>query len=452
MNKKRLSKETEGHTQIMKEIEENPTLWGMVQRMVKKAESTASTADQGNSFNCVQPEKDIGTPCMVRQTQNIVTSGATKTKSRSDTTIYRPALRKERVEQSVNSPVNVGISDDMFDKISNYIERVRLEATENQQTEATEEGYNEPQDTPAVVRALDHEFAENNGATTSGRQQSKEISEKLILAAEKNKAMITAPRGNDDNNIETNVPRYPITDPSAIDNQYFISTCHLEESVKQKAYNGKFIELQKLLPTPKRYRKTDEGKFGSIDVIKKDGMKYLVQNEGEEQEGKITNIRKWDEAFRIYAALYAKANPTRSAELMQYMHTIHLANSSYNFDNVLYYDYCFRNEMSDHPERSWGTTNTQMWSLAMRDPLPKKQFAANMTTGRRGDPKEAICWKFNRNKCKRGERCRYEHKCSFCFSTQHSYYSCPKRPRGQKGKSKQTDHATEHDAPPTVAE
>ena len=101
----------------------------------------------------------------------------------------------------------------------------------------------------------------------------------------------------------------------------------------------------------------------------------------------------------------------------------------------MYYDHCFRMEMSDHPERNWATTNTQMWSLAMRDPITHR-FNAQTSSGggKRFDWKDNICWKYNRNKCKRGDRCRFEHKCSICGSSQHIYFTCPKRTnRGQGG-------------------
>ena len=295
---------------------------------------------------------------------------------------------------------------------------------------------------------------DNPGTSTAGdaRKQSKEISDNLVLTAEQNKAIITAPRGKDE--INSTVPVTPISDPAAIDNTYFLSTCHLDEAIKIKAYNGKFLELQKLLPNPKRYR-APESRTG-LEFVKKDGYKYLVQHDQEDNDVKITNVKKWDEAFRIYAALYTKANPTRGAELMQYMHTIHLAASSFVWDNVLYYDYCFRNEMSDHPERSWATTNTQMWSLAMRDALPSRNSPWNGGYGGgskkpSADWKETLCWKFNRNKCFRGTKCRFDHKCSYCGSPQHNVYNCPKKTGKNEKSNKESKGKPKHgDSTPSV--
>ena len=83
---------------------------------------------------------------------------------------------------------------------------------------------------------------------------------------------------------------------------------------------------------------------------------------------KINHVRAWERAFRVYAAIYTQANPHRAAEIYQYVHTINLAAMSFSWDNVAYYDYHFRQLMAKNPQRSWGKVNTQLWSLAMRDP------------------------------------------------------------------------------------
>ena len=60
-----------------------------------------------------------------------------------------------------------------------------------------------------------------------------------------------------------------------------------------------------------------------------------------DREGKISGLRKWEQAFRVYAAIYSKANPCRAAEIWQYLHVINTAAASYTWDNVAYYDYTF---------------------------------------------------------------------------------------------------------------
>ena len=56
----------------------------------------------------------------------------------------------------------------------------------------------------------------------------------------------------------------------------------------------------------------------------------------------------------FYAQIYSEFNPHRAAEIYQYIHTIHNASLAYKWDNVAYYDYVFRQNMAENPQRSWG--------------------------------------------------------------------------------------------------
>lgn len=111
-------------------------------------------------------------------------------------------------------------------------------------------------------------------------------------------------------------------------------------------------------------------------------MTYLAP--ASDREVKITNVKKWDQAFRVYAAIYCNANPQRSAEVWQYNYVIHSAASSYQWDNVAYYDYTFRQLMAEKPMRSWAETYVQMWHLALRDPITKNNNWSQSGAGTSG--------------------------------------------------------------------
>ena len=93
-----------------------------------------------------------------------------------------------------------------------------------------------------------------------------------------------------------------------------------------------------------------------------------------DREQKINNIRHWEQAFRIYAAIYCNANPTRAGEIWQYIYIINSAAATYQWDNIAYYNVTFRQLMSEKPGRSWGKTFVQLWQLALREPIVKNQF------------------------------------------------------------------------------
>ena len=82
---------------------------------------------------------------------------------------------------------------------------------------------------------------------------------------------------------------------------------------------------------------------------------------------KITNVRLWEQAFCIYAAIYSQANPHRSSEIWQYVFVINSAASTYTWENVVNYDYTFRQLMACNLGCSWANIYLQMWNLTMRD-------------------------------------------------------------------------------------
>ena len=96
------------------------------------------------------------------------------------------------------------------------------------------------------------------------------------------------------------------------------------------------MDLERLLPkTHFRNGIINENK---MDLVYRDSHSYFVPAVS---DNKITGIRKWEQAFRVYATVYSQANPLRAAEIWQYVHTINTAASSYIWENVSHYDVTF---------------------------------------------------------------------------------------------------------------
>ena len=177
--------------------------------------------------------------------------------------------------------------------------------------------------------------------------------------------------------------------------------------------------------------------------MQKDGKAYFVP--AQNSSNKISSVCKWEQAFRIYAAVYSEANPSRAAEIWQYVHVINIAATSYVWDNVSYYDTTFRQLMAQNPGWSWSKIYNQMWNIAMREPLlrpnngtphygngsgnfnnNKRNTPGNGGNGGGGKRKPKYCWAHNRGNCKDGNKCKYIHRCLYCDVTDHIKSSCPK--------------------------
>ena len=143
-------------------------------------------------------------------------------KSPSDTTIYAPAI--QRNQGNVNVANNdVTVDTELINRISDFVAQMRIEA-DNGQSQVN--GTVEPQLQTSDGRVVGGDM-DNNKAC--------EISNQIILDAEKFRATINDPQGmcmGDGNKVEQ-VPQlvYP---QSTIDDEFFHITCHIDENLKSK--------------------------------------------------------------------------------------------------------------------------------------------------------------------------------------------------------------------------
>ena len=219
------------------------------------------------------------------------------------------------------------------------------------------------------------------------------------------------------------------------DDDFFHVTCHVDKTMKEKIEKGEYVDLERLIPHSRNQQRkfSDENR---IELFQKGGETFVVPSTPTvERDGWVSSLKRWDQAFRVYAAIYTKAQPHRAAEVWQYVYCIHNAASTYVWDNVAEYDFIFRQLMAQKPLRNWSKTYFQGWQLAMKEHLPK-QFNpgfghggggnTNNGNGHRDNWRDRCCWKFNKNR-RCGQNCNFDHRCSFCGSWMHSRLNCPKR-------------------------
>ena len=351
-------------------------------------------------------------------------------KSPSDMTVYVPALKQSNVR---------GL--DPVTQISNFVESVRLSTppvSDNQNDDGQPAGKRQPR------RSLEEEL--NQIDTDEERQAARDHAEKIILEAEKFKANVVAPpKGK----VEINLGKVPkLSEELRLkhlldsDDDFFHVTCHVHSAIKAKIQHGEFVELKKLLPrdrgNPTLVSSGEEFDFKNfLQAISRGGNTYVGPGGQDPRDRKISSVRKWEQAFRVYAAIYTETHPSRVAEIWQYVYTINTAALSFAWENVYFYDQTFRRLMEEKPWRSWVKTYNQGCNLAMRDLLQQQHNKGfNPVAGRKKDWKEECCWKFNKNHCKKSSsECNFEHRCTFCSIFNHGYHNCRKRLHKHKGGS-----------------
>ena len=161
----------------------------------------------------------------------------------------------------------------------------------------------------------------------------------------------------------------------------------------------------------------------------------------QERDQKINGIRKWEQAFRVYAVVYCATNPGRSGEIWQYIYTINSAASSYQWDNVAFYDHTFRQMMSERPHRNWAKNYAQLWQLALKDPInrnpnqPSTSGQPNQSTPgtKQKSWHDRCCWDFNRKGSCSQTNYPYDNRCKICGAWSHGSNTCRKKNSSDKG-------------------
>ena len=90
------------------------------------------------------------------------------------------------------------------------------------------------------------------------------------------------------------------------DDDFLDVACHLDKNQMSTIRKGGFLEVAKMRPKDlNEYEVEDE----KIELFKSNGQTYYVPAKPKNND-KINNIKKWDEGFRSYVAVYSEANPS----------------------------------------------------------------------------------------------------------------------------------------------
>ena len=262
-------------------------------------------------------------------------------KSPSVDTVYTPAV--PRADPSIINKIPSARNAEEL--INNQLSRIRLQFTGNDRADARISVGEQP--------GGSGEKPEDLIATA------KESANLAIIQAEKFKAKLNNPTGEYINVVDS------IQSQVRDDDEFVHISSHIDQSIKERIRRGEFVELEKLL---KRNRSTGldhPERDMTLDVVTREGHTYLTPKPSEKQ-GSISSVRKWEQAFRVYASIYSEANPMRAQEIWQYVEIINRAASKYTWENVSSYDYQFRRWMGINPRRSWAKTLTQIWNLEFK--------------------------------------------------------------------------------------
>ena len=139
----------------------------------------------------------------------------------------------------------------------------------------------------------------------------------------------------------------------------------------------------------------------------------------------ISGYSRWEQAFRVYSNVITGQYPGKVLELLQYNHTIHMASTSYFWENVYSYDREFRQHIARHPQRPWNVILQQALTMLLKDRF-KNENSFFQKGGRHTKSNKEPCKRFNKGRCTYGASCRYDHRCTVpkCGKFGHGAYVC----------------------------
>ena len=246
-------------------------------------------------------------------------------KSPSDTTLYSPGLCK--VNQ-IDSEINT------IDKISNFVDTMRINTDTNVRS-VQRQSPSTQRNTSQDRHRIETSNIQQEDTRDTEREATESATSQLLLQAERFKARVEAPKGMnsimpyDYEKLRTKFITAnglaPIDSEIMFlrnfdqDDEFFHITSQIEPSLKSKIERGEFIDLERLLPKDKFSSSirggSEELNRQLFQLIAQGTNSYLSPPDPRGNGNKINNIKKWDQAFRVFAAIYTQANPNRSSEV-----------------------------------------------------------------------------------------------------------------------------------------
>ena len=230
-----------------------------------------------------------------------------------------------------------------------------------------------------------------------------------------------------------------VNDPNAIcqqativDESYMVIGNQVDDLVRKKIINHKYVDFAKLLSKDRLNREEDN----QMELMSRGGCMYFIPVSDREPNGSVSSFSKWEQAFRAFSNIYTQVYPSRATELIQYNHLIYTASLSFTWDNVYRYDKEFHLHMSNFPHHNWGMILQQAWSVYLKDRVTR--FMDDKPNGK----KKEICKRFNKGKCTAGYHCNYDHRCLNCGKFGHGAHICHNKKSGNDSQAHQSPSAS----------
>ncbi len=216
---------------------------------------------------------------------------------------------------------------------------------------------------------------------------------------------------------------------------------NVQQKLREQIIKSEYIELAQLL-------EVNEANKSSRFTLNMSEQGQLVWEDCRPKR-KVTTIQSWTTAFLTFSAIFLQAHPHRAQELLKYMSLVRTSAERYQGFGWREYDRQFRMRQQLNPQRSWGSIDSELWSLyaasgpitqsvrfnsvrgvMTETPFTFRRYAQTQINGNPGQQIKArnnigsqVCFAFNASGYGRPQ-CKFQHRCSKCGATGHRLSSC----------------------------
>ena len=222
-----------------------------------------------------------------------------------------------------------------------------------------------------------------------------------------------------------------------IKGQLYLSL-HVANSFKKCIWVGQFIDLAYLLETQLVPEDSKSYEFACPNSANPNRLSLTASK----PRDKVDFYTAWNKAFRVYIEIVAFKWPDQCLPMVQYSADINDNAGKFPFSTIYNYDIKFRLRCQANPTPPWNEIDNRLWSKCFAGGARDSNFSSatflRSTNATSQDNK--TCRDFNNGTCTQSI-CKFQHKCSKCFTAGHSQRQ---RRRQQQNMQPQSTQSSNH--------
>ena len=215
---------------------------------------------------------------------------------------------------------------------------------------------------------------------------------------------------------------------------------HVANSIKKCIWVGQFIDLAYLLETQLVPEDSKSYKFACSSSANLNRISLTASK----PRGKVDSYTVWNKTFRVYIEIVTLKWPDQCLPMVQYSADINDNAGKFLFGTTYNYDIKFRLRCQANPALPWNEIDNRLWSKCFTGGARDSNFssATFCPSTNATSQNNKTCKDFNNGTCT-WSICKFQHKCSKCFTAGHSQRQCRRQQHNMQPQSTQSSNTNQ---------